>query len=281
MALKERSERLGLPLFLIGHGNKGFVGKTRLQKIIYLIQNEAKLDIYDFRKHYYGPFSRELDNDLLSSQDLVEVISHPKILAPHENYFEFKLTPEGMRVMEEMKKSLSEPLRVRIESLINRYSALPLGKLLEEAYATFDAVDDRLRGLERSTDRLRDNVREIFNTHCNRQSLFILTVLDYVKDVLEKAKDVRDEVQKAVILRLAAELVETCEEAFPEIAPPVDSEKLRPVFMNIADVWLALIEYCDKRRIVKNPFEARFDEILSEDEAVRLQTAMQAIELKA
>ncbi|MEN3050184.1 MAG: hypothetical protein ABC585_08015, partial [Candidatus Methanosuratincola petrocarbonis] len=99
---EERLDRIWLPLLLIGKEKK-FVGKTRLQKLTYLVQVEVGLPIYDFKKHYYGPFSRELENDILAGQDLINAAVRPKIFEPNEIYYEFKLTEKGRKMADEFE----------------------------------------------------------------------------------------------------------------------------------------------------------------------------------
>lgn len=40
------------------------VGKTRLQKTVYLLQKLCKEEAYSFEYHYFGPYSAELANDI-------------------------------------------------------------------------------------------------------------------------------------------------------------------------------------------------------------------------
>jgi len=279
MPAPKRNGRLWLPLLIIGKGPT-FVGKTRLQKLAYLIQCDAKLDLYDFRRHYFGPFSRDLDNDIVCHADLVEVNVHPSIMNPDRAYYEYSLTDEGQRIREQMERGLDRKRVDLVKGALDNYFSMSYDQLLEQAYATFASIDERLKNLESDTGALQSNVEHVFNSYCNRQSLFLLTVLNYMQNAIERSKALKDDVQKAVIARLAAELLEACKEAVPEIAPPVDSDRLRPTFMNIADIWGSLIEYCEKRGVVKNPFKVPLEEVLSRDDAVRLRDALQSIELK-
>src|SRR4030042_4850313 len=42
------------------------VGKIQLQKLAYFLQESYEIPLgYTFRMHHYGPYSRDLDNDLL------------------------------------------------------------------------------------------------------------------------------------------------------------------------------------------------------------------------
>lgn len=278
MSGTERHERLWLPLLIIGQ-EPHFIGKTKLQKLAFLIQIDSNLDLYDFKKHYYGPFSRELDNDLVSHNELVDIKVHPSIMSAERVYYEFKVTEEGHKVKERLEKKLDKKRVNEAQKALKRYFDMPMDQLLEKAYECIDSADERLQGLESNFNLFQNNVKHVLDKHHNRQSLFMLVILDYVQQVLAQSKSI-DAAQKAVITRLAAELLETCEEAFPDIVPPVDSERLRPIFTNIADLWGSLIEYCERRGIGRNPFKTPLEEVLSEDEATRLQKALESIELK-
>jgi uncharacterized protein YwgA len=74
-------------------------GKTRLFKIVYIIEEECKklkinLDFYKFRPYYYGPYSEELESDLnyLVQEGFVE---HSRIvtLGVEENLY--RITQKG------------------------------------------------------------------------------------------------------------------------------------------------------------------------------------------
>jgi uncharacterized protein YwgA len=48
---------------IAANGGK-IVGKTRLQKTVYLLQKLCNAEAYSFEYHYYGPYSAELANDI-------------------------------------------------------------------------------------------------------------------------------------------------------------------------------------------------------------------------
>jgi len=61
MVDQERWRSLGEIVYLSGGK---LVGKTRLQKTVYLLQ-EMGIDLgYDFDYHFYGPYSEEIDDDV-------------------------------------------------------------------------------------------------------------------------------------------------------------------------------------------------------------------------
>ncbi len=66
-------ERIRLLLELVSKGQEilGRVGHTHLQKLVYLLQEGKEEPFgYDFRMHYYGPYSKELWGTLCTMSDL-------------------------------------------------------------------------------------------------------------------------------------------------------------------------------------------------------------------
>jgi hypothetical protein len=67
----------------------GDVGKTKLQKLLYFLQEAKEVPtFYPFRMHYYGPYSDEIDNDLLRH----EAVGAIKIEADTNGYG-YHITP--------------------------------------------------------------------------------------------------------------------------------------------------------------------------------------------
>lgn len=56
------------------------VGKTRIQKIVYFLQHVFGIPLdYVFRMHYYGPYSEELNDDLIEMKlhDYIDITPNP------------------------------------------------------------------------------------------------------------------------------------------------------------------------------------------------------------
>jgi len=257
-----------------------FVGKTRLQKIVFLVQVEAKLDLYDFKKHYYGPFSRDLDIDVVSHPELIEVKTQLSFTHPDRLYYIYKLTDKGRFLREELESQFERRIVYKVRDLVNHLNKLSHEELVNKVYTEYIPISDvKLDDLRSDLGNFMTNVRRVFTEYHNRQSLFMLSVLEYLDLVLDQARDL-DDVQRSIITKVSAELLEKCKEAFLDIIPPVDSERLRPSFLDIADVWGFLLEYCDKRKIGKNPFRSPPEELMTEEDVIRLQKALEEIDLK-
>ena len=69
----------------------GDVGKIKLQKLAYFLQESYGIPLgYTFRMHHYGPYSRELDNDLLKLR-LMEFVD----VRPDDSGYGFHVTPRS------------------------------------------------------------------------------------------------------------------------------------------------------------------------------------------
>jgi hypothetical protein len=112
----------------------------------------------------------------------------------------------------------------------------------------------------------------------NRQTTFVLGILESVEKILSKSQT-EDTVQKGVIFNLSKEIIQRCKDLAKDVIPPTDSNFLRPQFLEIHDLYSYLIQYCENRNIVQDPMSQSLDDLLTEDEALRLSQELEAIEL--
>lgn len=69
----ESQERFAIIKYIVD--KLGDVGKTKIQKLIYILQNVFNIPIgYIFKIHYFGPYSEILDDDLIDMK-LHELLS--------------------------------------------------------------------------------------------------------------------------------------------------------------------------------------------------------------
>lgn len=70
----ELSKQQLLPVLIIEAAGE-VCGKTRLQKLVFLAQQEYGDELYSFEDYAYGPYSRilQVEMDMLEDQDVVKV----------------------------------------------------------------------------------------------------------------------------------------------------------------------------------------------------------------
>jgi DNA-binding PadR family transcriptional regulator len=165
-ATLERDDVLLLLLLALSKGGTSKVPSiTRIEKLMFLLQEETgfsgKLrDKFDFRAWKFGPFSKEIyeDLDLLSTLELVDV--EERDLANYMEFTEqdeliesergepiiekvFTLTDRGKRVAEKLKSLISEKDWSEIESLRRRFETSSLTRLIQYVYYKYPETTEK------------------------------------------------------------------------------------------------------------------------------------------
>jgi uncharacterized protein YwgA len=158
--------------------NAPIVGTTRLQKLLFLVDNEENVkvtegDDFDFTAYKFGPVSKEIYDDLTKLENL-DLISSKPISEPSDvERDEFGLSFDGLVGDEEATESLEEKqYRItengrnwlskrslpkedvqRIRKVKGRYGTLSLRDLLHYVYSkypkytTASEIKDRVLGV--------------------------------------------------------------------------------------------------------------------------------------
>jgi uncharacterized protein YwgA len=93
--------------------SKRKVGKTFIQKAIYVLQNWLNWDSdYKFKLHYYGPYSQDLsdDIDMLNETGLIE-------MSFNGNSYDIKIKDAGIKFLDENLEAYM-PNKTKIERAI-------------------------------------------------------------------------------------------------------------------------------------------------------------------
>ena len=121
-------------------------GRTRFQKLIFLMQMEGNLndlaptDTYRFEPYDYGPFSSTLYDDLDIHIERGLIDDSKEELDEEDDIvkYEYQLEPEGQEFIEEQ---LSEGDLERIvneaERIVREYGDMPLPELIDLVYSKY------------------------------------------------------------------------------------------------------------------------------------------------
>ena len=112
-----------LPVALMYVGGTGVRGSTRMQKLVFLAQEEQKVPkSFDYQPGPFGPYSPELEEtlDQLREKDLIEKDVRPNEVGNETHYY--TLTPSGILLGQKMAKD--EGLKPYLD----------VGKQLKETY---------------------------------------------------------------------------------------------------------------------------------------------------
>lgn len=96
--------RYALPLLLLSASKDTTIFcKTKFQKLIFIMQKEKiGNDIYPFVPFFYGPYSRDLSDDLnvLQRLGVIDI----SINVSNKEYYSYKLTEQGKKLLDSMMK---------------------------------------------------------------------------------------------------------------------------------------------------------------------------------
>ena len=115
-------------------------GATRIQKVVFLLINEAGLDVdVEFLPHLYGPWSPQICTALkeLEKENVIEVrIEEVSVQdeAPPKIYM---LSEKGKRIYDKLISTLDPLERLRIAYILSRYGHMPLTYLISYVYSKY------------------------------------------------------------------------------------------------------------------------------------------------
>lgn len=136
------NSREHIPLALLAANNqKSIEGRTRLQKLIFLAQKEVEestenKNLYDFVAYDYGPFAKEIyqDIDSLKRRNLIE--EKPEVLDDGVVTYHFTLTEKGKEFTSSTDFQNDE-LLAELENKKERYADKNLQNLVEYVYSEY------------------------------------------------------------------------------------------------------------------------------------------------
>ena len=82
----------GWPIILVLYFAKSIACHIKLQKMLFLLQSEAKLRLpYNFKRANYGPYDQDIKIDFqrLDQEDFIDARCHIK---PEKMYYVFRIT---------------------------------------------------------------------------------------------------------------------------------------------------------------------------------------------
>jgi hypothetical protein len=151
----------------------GDVGKTKIQKIVYFLQEAVGIPlVYPFKMHHYGPYSDDLDGDLSLAQ-AVGLVN----IAPDMDGFGYHVTP-GQDWGEALRLPELEARRKSIENAIDNLGSLEIADL--ELHATVHFVGNL--DLEKRLTK-----EEVLSTVRSLKPKFSIQQIDSAYQSLQKA----------------------------------------------------------------------------------------------
>jgi len=121
-------------------------GRTRFQKLIFLMQMEGNLndldptDTYRFEPYDYGPFSSTLYDDLDSHIERGLIEDSKEELDEEDDIvkYEYQLESDGQEFVEEqVSENEFERIVQEAERIIEEYGDIPLPELIDLVYSKY------------------------------------------------------------------------------------------------------------------------------------------------
>ena len=139
-------------VFLLFHYAETIDGVTKLQKLLFLIEQETEFfkayeeDIaFEFAPYKMGPFSEYVYEELEFLLSLTAIESDPlNSTTPniHNSEFaekRFTITSKGEKIANELEGQLEPEYREELQVLVETYNQMSLSKLLEYVYQEYPA----------------------------------------------------------------------------------------------------------------------------------------------
>jgi DNA-binding HxlR family transcriptional regulator len=145
------SKKGGLPeirqkwLLSLIYSLKQIKGKTRIEKLLFLLSKEFNLDLdnfYEFQPERWGPFSQEVIEDVVQLNKLEIVKITVETFKPNDPAGEvvqgwnFELTDDGEKIAKEINENLSKNIKEAMTSL-KKFNDMPLKKLLKYVHKKY------------------------------------------------------------------------------------------------------------------------------------------------
>lgn len=278
MISKKIPERGWIPLYLLRILDK-IPTATKMQKLIFLIQTEGKIDGYRFFKHHYGPYSDELEVDLKAFSESLGIMQTHIIEGANYPYYLYQPTPKGQKLIEYfVEKKIPSDIRKRVDAVIGKYGNRDYQQLQEYVYRkyvipeqTFEEIYSHL-----SDDLISlDNIWKTWYRDNCPASFLILAVVEYSSKALSKVKGVNDPVLRGVcvssISELTARIVDLTSHCETTEKCPFTFKSL---FSEISDHINFLDNYCGKHSIIGNILQIDFSDFINEEELRRLEEVL-------
>ena len=136
-----------LPIALMYAGDgEPIEGRTRLQKLVFLMQKRLEeagedplqSDDYEFIPYDYGPFSKELYDDLdeIMARNMVE--GREENLDEDKVKYNYKIQEDGEQwVSDQLSKKEAQRILELAEEIKNEYGDVYLSDLIDEVYSRY------------------------------------------------------------------------------------------------------------------------------------------------
>ena len=125
-------------ILMVLNNFKKVYGKTYLQKLLFIIKNELKLKEFDYDAYFYGPYSKDLNDDV---SELIEeglINEEIQVLKNDNECYIYSLTNQGKDYFEQkISTSVDTAIKDQIDKICSRFSNFTPTQLLKYVYQIY------------------------------------------------------------------------------------------------------------------------------------------------
>jgi len=120
-------------------------GRTLFQKIVFKVDQEVPgIEVgYEFKPYHYGPFSRDILDDLESlERDSLVIIDQDRTRSGNVRY-NYELTKSGHERAQKALNRLDDDTRKDLKELVREMESKPIFVLLDELYENYPSYAEK------------------------------------------------------------------------------------------------------------------------------------------
>ena len=112
-------------------------GRTKIQKLLFLMERETKEDIFDFELRHYGPFS-DILNSLIDNFVDNNLLDERKVLTHRGTYgYHYHITDKGKNMAQKSFNNLNDNTRIEITQLHDRFKNSTPTEIVRYVYTNY------------------------------------------------------------------------------------------------------------------------------------------------
>ena len=233
-------DRMWMPLFVVNMR----VGLQRMQDIqcaVYLAQLDTGIDEYRFDTVGFGPYSSDLEHDIMTNTMLFECD-----MRTGQRIRTYRLTKDGRDILERTKHTDHVEAKICLEE----YSKTDRMKLLDQAYSSFHPSCD-IESIQSDLKNISELAEE--QTAAGRHHAYgiISMVSRYAESILYEVDKTSDTGKEITLANISGLIAHTCNNAIRHIGPPVDHFGLDLSLVAVREYGNCLLEVCKEYHVAR------------------------------
>jgi len=283
-------ERANILLFVLNQLGE-VTTELKLQKLVFQVQNKAKAPGgYRYFKHYYGPYSRELNIDTFTLMN-GGLLEKKAILGREHPYWVFRITDQGKAYFNQsILPKMTSQLLQRMHDRLDEYSVYNHNALAEIVYKEWKIedpkrVDSEMQILKGDLQAVMSFWEAVYFPECPAITYF-LAFLEYSQEALEKAST-KDNVIKSVLVRACKELndilANIAQVCSKKDICPIEAEKgvCQNPDPSLYEIFSFIEDFCERNDILPKLQNRGLNELMTEDEYKRLQKTFKTFNISS